>query len=46
MNGSAEIREQAADGLGELVDLTSPEALKPFVVPVTGYVVWKFSEFL
>ena len=39
MSGTAELREQAADGLGELIDLTSPEALKPFVVPVTGYTV-------
>lgn len=36
MSGSAELREQAAEGLGELIDVTSPEALRPFVVPVTG----------
>ncbi|KAI5063295.1 hypothetical protein GOP47_0021842 [Adiantum capillus-veneris] len=36
MSGSAELREQAAEGLGELIDVTSPDALKPFVVPVTG----------
>ncbi|MCO5572014.1 hypothetical protein L7F22_025765 [Adiantum nelumboides] len=36
MSGSAELREQAAEGLGELVDVTSPDALKSFVVPVTG----------
>lgn len=36
MSGSAELREQAAEGLGELIDVTSSEALKPFVVPVTG----------
>ncbi|KAH7283513.1 hypothetical protein KP509_34G010800 [Ceratopteris richardii] len=36
MIGSAELREQAAEGLGELIDVTSPEALKPFVVSVTG----------
>lgn len=36
MSGSAELREQAAEGLGELIDVTSVESLKPFVVPVTG----------
>eukprot|EP00250_Pteridium_aquilinum_P013931 c21667_g1_i1 orf=228-8111(+) len=36
MSGSAELREQSAEGLGELIDVTSSEALKPFVVPVTG----------
>jgi hypothetical protein len=38
MSGSAELREQAAEGLGELIDVTSEAALKPFVVPITGYV--------
>ncbi|GIL73837.1 hypothetical protein Vretimale_5312 [Volvox reticuliferus] len=33
---SAEIREAAAEGLGELVGVTSEEALKPFVVSITG----------
>ncbi|GBG27991.1 eIF-2-alpha kinase activator GCN1 [Hondaea fermentalgiana] len=36
MNGSAEQRESAALGLGELVDLTSPAALRPFVIKITG----------
>lgn len=36
MSGSAELREQAAEGLGELIDVTSENALKPFVVPITG----------
>ncbi|KAL3681502.1 hypothetical protein R1sor_024458 [Riccia sorocarpa] len=36
MSGSAELREQAAEGLGELIDVTSEAALKPFVVPITG----------
>jgi hypothetical protein len=36
MSGSAELREQAADGLGELIDVTSETSLKPFVVPITG----------
>ncbi|GIL49256.1 hypothetical protein Vafri_5386 [Volvox africanus] len=33
---SAEVREAAAEGLGELVGVTSEEALKPFVVSITG----------
>lgn len=36
MNGSAVIREQSATGLGELVILTSQEALSSFVVKITG----------
>lgn len=37
MSGSADTREQAADGIGELIDVTSENSLKPFVVPITGY---------
>jgi hypothetical protein len=37
MSGSADTREQAADGLGELIDVTSESSLKPFVVQITGY---------
>ncbi len=33
---SADVREAAAEGLGELVDVVSEEALKPFVVMITG----------
>eukprot|EP00882_Tetradesmus_deserticola_P004507 GHRQ01004753.1.p1 GENE.GHRQ01004753.1~~GHRQ01004753.1.p1 ORF type:complete len:1251 (+),score=530.16 GHRQ01004753.1:483-4235(+) len=33
---SPEVREAAAEGLGELVVLTSEEGLKPFVVAITG----------
>lgn len=36
ISGSAEIREQAALGLGELIDVTSEQALKAFVIPITG----------
>lgn len=36
MSGSADTREQAADGLGELIDVTSETSLKPFVVQITG----------
>jgi hypothetical protein len=34
--GTPEVREAAVEALGELVDLTSGEALKPFVVQITG----------
>ncbi|GBF89654.1 hypothetical protein Rsub_02372, partial [Raphidocelis subcapitata] len=34
--GTPEVREAAVEALGELVDLTSEEALKPFVVQITG----------
>ncbi|TQD73975.1 hypothetical protein C1H46_040492 [Malus baccata] len=37
-SGSAELREQAALGLGELIEVTSEQALKEFVVPITGYI--------
>lgn len=33
---SAELRELAAEGLGELVDCTDEATLKPFVVQITG----------
>lgn len=36
MSGSAELREQAAEGLGELIDVTNEVTLKPFIVPITG----------
>lgn len=36
-SGSAEAREQAAQGLGELIDVTSEQTLKESVVPITGY---------
>lgn len=36
LNGSPEMKEQAAIGLGELINLTSAEALKPSVVNITG----------
>ncbi|KAK9083066.1 hypothetical protein Scep_029537 [Stephania cephalantha] len=37
ISGSAELREQAAQGLGELIEVTSEKALKEFVVPITGF---------
>ncbi len=33
---SAELRELAAEGLGEMVTATGDAALKPFVVQITG----------
>lgn len=33
---SPEVREAAAEGLGELISLTSEDGLKPFVVSITG----------
>jgi len=36
MHGSAETREAAAVGIGELIDVTSTKFLKPFVIPITG----------
>ncbi|CAI9767444.1 unnamed protein product [Fraxinus pennsylvanica] len=36
ISGSAELREQAALGFGELIEVTSEQALKPFVIPITG----------
>ncbi|XP_071733980.1 protein ILITYHIA [Rutidosis leptorrhynchoides] len=36
ISGSAELREQAAQGLGELIEVTSEKALKEYVIPITG----------
>ena len=36
LNGSPDLKENAAHGLGEVIKLTSPEALKPSVVHITG----------
>ncbi|KAJ6951917.1 hypothetical protein NC653_041164 [Populus alba x Populus x berolinensis] len=35
-SGFAELREHAALGLGELIEVTSEKALKDFVIPITG----------
>lgn len=40
ISGSAEMREQAAQGLGELIDVTSEKTLREFVVPITGYFIF------
>ncbi|CAD6206440.1 unnamed protein product [Miscanthus lutarioriparius] len=36
ISGSAETKEQAAEGLGELIDVTSEKTLKEVIVPITG----------
>lgn len=36
LNGTPELKEQAAIGLGEVINLTDEEALKPSVVHITG----------
>ena len=36
---SAEIRELAAQGLGDLIDITDQKALRPFVVQITGALI-------
>ncbi|KAL5566833.1 hypothetical protein UlMin_029997 [Ulmus minor] len=36
ISGSAELREQAALGLGELIEVTTEKTLKEFVIPITG----------
>ncbi|KAG6737159.1 hypothetical protein POTOM_059802 [Populus tomentosa] len=38
-SGSAKLREEAALGLGELIEVTSEKALMDFVIPITGTVV-------
>eukprot|EP00891_Asterochloris_glomerata_P006557 jgi/Astpho2/6557/e_gw1.00099.3.1_t len=39
-----DIRRQAAEGLGELVELTSEDALRPFVVMITGPLIRIMSD--
>jgi len=41
ISGSAELREQAALGLGELIEVAGEQSLKEVVIPITGYVVVK-----
>ncbi|XP_068678677.1 stalled ribosome sensor GCN1-like [Montipora foliosa] len=36
LNGTPELKEQAAKGLGEVISITSSAALRPFVVNITG----------
>ncbi|KAK3256440.1 eIF-2-alpha kinase activator GCN1 [Cymbomonas tetramitiformis] len=36
VGSSSEVRESAAEGIGELVEVTSEDSVKPFVVQITG----------
>jgi hypothetical protein len=36
MFGSPEQREASALGMGDLIELTTPQALGPFVIKITG----------
>ena len=44
MNGTAEQRTQAALALSDIIDRTSPDALKPFVTNITGPLIRVVSE--
>lgn len=38
--GSAELREVAAEALGQLVEVVSEETLRPYVIQVRAWGVW------
>ena len=44
LNGSPELKEQSAKLLGEVVSLTTPEALKPALNNVTGPLIRIFGD--
>ncbi|CAG8475625.1 4963_t:CDS:10 [Paraglomus occultum] len=44
MYGTAEIREQAALGIGDLIQRTAAEALRPFVTQITGPLIRIIGE--
>lgn len=44
MNGTSEQRTQSALAISDIVDRTSPEALKPFVTAITGPLIRIVSE--
>ena len=44
MNGTAEQRTQAALAISDIIDRTSPDALKPFVTNITGPLIRVVSE--
>ncbi|KAK5172391.1 hypothetical protein LTR04_006393 [Oleoguttula sp. CCFEE 6159] len=44
MNGTAEQRTQAALAISDIIDRTSPDALKPFVTQITGPLIRVVSE--
>ncbi len=42
--GGAEIREAAAEAIGELVSVTSEESVKPFIITITGPLIRVISD--
>ncbi|KAJ1560007.1 hypothetical protein HK096_010385, partial [Nowakowskiella sp. JEL0078] len=44
LNGNADVREQAAIGLGDVMKHTSVDALKPFVTQITGALIRVMGE--
>jgi hypothetical protein len=44
MNGTGEQRTQAALAIADIIDRTSPDALKPFVTQITGPLIRVISE--
>jgi hypothetical protein len=44
MNGTSEQRTQAALAIADIIDRTSPDALKPFVTQITGPLIRVISE--
>ena len=44
MNGTAEQRTQSALAISDIIDRTSPDALKPFVTQITGPLIRVVSE--
>ena len=36
LNGPPDVKQEAAEGLGQIINLTSPSALKPSVINITG----------
>jgi hypothetical protein len=44
LNGAPDQKEQAAAGMGEIIRLTSADALKPSVVSITGPLIRVLSD--
>lgn len=44
LHGSPELREQAALGMSELVELTDPKVLRPYVIKLTGPLIRVMSD--
>lgn len=43
-SGSVELREQSAEGLGQVISMTSQSAIKPFVVQIAGPLIRTMSD--